>query len=144
MLWKKDTLPPSSLAFKVTMAAPHHVTMKTAPKTRPLSSVAVSAGLSLLAGELWLDRRMASVRHRMSGPHRSQSLSSAPAYAERQLNRAAPHRAHTWMSGRTTRRILLQTMQRALHAVHNASQTRQQQGSGSSKDGRLTCAGRGG
>ena len=79
MLWKKDTLPPSSLAFIVTIAAPHHVTMNTAPNTRPLSSAGVSAGLSLFAGELWLDRRMARVRQRMSGPHRSQSFSSAPA-----------------------------------------------------------------
>ena len=80
MLWKKDTLPPSSLAFIVTIAAPHHVTMNTAPNTRPLSSAGVSAGLSLFAGELWLDRRMARVRQRMRGPQRSQSFSSAPAY----------------------------------------------------------------
>ena len=79
MLWKNDTLPPSNLAFKVTTAAPHHVTMNTAPNTKPLSSVAVRAGLILLAGELWLDKRMARVRHRMRGPHRSQSFSSAPA-----------------------------------------------------------------
>ncbi len=79
MLWKKDTLPPSSLAFKVTTAAPHHVTMKTAPNTRLLSSAGESEGLSLLAGELWLDSRMANVRQRMRGPHKSQSFSSAPA-----------------------------------------------------------------
>jgi hypothetical protein len=79
MLWKNDTLPPSSLAFMVTTAAPHHVTMNTAPNTRALSSEAVSFGSSLVAGEVWLDRRMARVRQRMSGPHRSQSFSSAPA-----------------------------------------------------------------
>ena len=52
MLWKNETLPPSNFAFIVTTAAPHHVTMNTAPNTKPLSSDAVREGFSLVAGEL--------------------------------------------------------------------------------------------